>query len=65
MQNIVTSRFVLQAFLDELLEFDRDIPVARNVQVGDVADAVEHVLHLMEPGSIMSDDRLPSLQPEP
>ena len=38
--NLPTSRFVLQSLLQELEEFDRDIPVARNIQVGDVADAL-------------------------
>ena len=42
--NLVTSRFVLQSLLQELEEFDRDIPVARNIQVGDVADALTVVL---------------------
>jgi len=44
MQNLATARFVLQCLLDELEEYDRCIPVARNVQVGDVADALLTVL---------------------
>jgi hypothetical protein len=43
-QNLATARFVLQCLLDELEEYDRCIPVARNVQVGDVADALLTVL---------------------
>jgi hypothetical protein len=43
-QNLTTARFVLQCLLDELEEYDRCIPVARNVQVGDVADALLTVL---------------------
>jgi hypothetical protein len=39
-QNLTTARFVLKCLLDELEEYDRCIPVARNVQVGDVADAL-------------------------
>ena len=42
--NLPTSRFVLQALLQELEEFDRDIPVARSIQVGDVADALTVLL---------------------
>ncbi len=42
--NLATSRFVLQCLLQELEEFDRDIPVARNIQVGDVADALTMLL---------------------
>jgi hypothetical protein len=42
--NLATSRFVLQCLLQELEEFDRDIPVARNIQVGDVADALTVIL---------------------
>ena len=45
MQNLTTARFVLQCLLDELEEYDRCIPVARNVQVGDVADALLTVLN--------------------
>ena len=61
MQSHVTSRYVLQAFLDELLEFDRDIAVARNVQVGDVADALHHLLRATAPGTPVDDrpGRLP------
>ncbi len=44
MQNLATARFVLQCLHDELEEYDRCIPVARNVQVGDVADALLTVL---------------------
>lgn len=44
MQNMATARFVLQCLLEELEEYDRCIPVARNVQVGDVADALLTVL---------------------
>jgi hypothetical protein len=43
-QNLTTARFVLQCLLDELEEYDRCIPVARNVRVGDVADALLTVL---------------------
>jgi hypothetical protein len=39
-QNLTTARFVLQSLLQELEEFDRCIPVARNIRVGDVADAL-------------------------
>jgi hypothetical protein len=39
-QNLTTARFVLQSLLQELDAFDRDIPVARAIQVGDVADAL-------------------------
>jgi hypothetical protein len=42
--NLPTSRFVLQCLLQELEEFDRCIPVARNIQVGDVADALTAIL---------------------
>ena len=44
-QNLTTARFVLQCLLEELEEYDRCIPVARNVQVGDVADALLTVLN--------------------
>jgi hypothetical protein len=44
MPNLATARFVLQCLLEELEEYDRCIPVARNVQVGDVADALMAVL---------------------
>ena len=44
-ENLTTARFVLQCLLDELEEYDRCIPVARNVQVGDVADALLTVLN--------------------
>jgi len=44
-QNLTTARFVLQCLLDELEEYDRCIPVARHVQVGDVADALLTVLN--------------------
>jgi hypothetical protein len=43
-QNLTTARFVLQSLLQELEAFDRDIPVARNIQVGDVTDALMAVL---------------------
>jgi hypothetical protein len=43
-QNLTTARFVLQCLHEELEEFDRDIPVARNVRVGDVADALLTIL---------------------
>jgi hypothetical protein len=43
-QNLATARFVLQCLLEELEEYDRCIPVARNVQVGDVTDALLTVL---------------------
>jgi hypothetical protein len=39
-QNLTTARFVLQSLFQELDAFDRDIPVARDIQVGDVADAL-------------------------
>ena len=44
-ENLTTARFVLQCLLDELEAYDRCIPVARNVQVGDVADALLTVLN--------------------
>ena len=44
-ENLTTARFVLQCLLDELEHYDRCIPVARNVQVGDVADALLIVLN--------------------
>ena len=43
-QNLATARFVLQCLLEELEEYDRCIPVARNVQAGDVTDALLTVL---------------------
>jgi hypothetical protein len=43
-QNLTTARFVLQSLLQELDAFDRDIPVARDIQVGDVADALSAFL---------------------
>ena len=43
-ENLTTARFVLQQLLNELEEYDRCIPVARNVAVGDVADALLTVL---------------------
>jgi hypothetical protein len=43
-QNLATARFVLQCLLDELEEYDRCIPVARNIQVGDVTDALLTIL---------------------
>jgi hypothetical protein len=39
-QNLTTARFVLQCLHEELEEFDHCIPVARNLQVGDVTDAL-------------------------
>jgi hypothetical protein len=39
-QNLTTARFVLQSLLQELEAFDRCIPVAQNIRVGDVADAL-------------------------
>jgi len=42
--NLTTSRFVLQCLLQELEEFDRCIPVASNLRVGDVADALTVLL---------------------
>ncbi len=39
-QNLTTARFVLQSLLQELEEFDRCIPVAHNIRVGDVTDAL-------------------------
>ena len=44
-ENLTTARFVLQCLLDELEAYDRCIPVARNIQVGDVADALLTVLN--------------------
>jgi len=44
-ENLTTARFVLQCLLDELEAYDRCIPVARNVQVGDVADALLTILN--------------------
>jgi hypothetical protein len=44
-ENLTTARFVLQCLFDELEAYDRCIPVARNVQVGDVADALLTVLN--------------------
>jgi hypothetical protein len=44
-ENLTTARFVLQCLLDELEAYDRCIPVARNIQVGDVADALLIVLN--------------------
>jgi hypothetical protein len=44
-ENLTTARFVLQCLSDELEAYDRCIPVARNVQVGDVADALLTVLN--------------------
>ena len=44
-QNLTTARFVLQCLHEELEEFDRCIPVARNLQVGDVADALAILLN--------------------
>jgi hypothetical protein len=44
-ENLTTARFVLQCMLDELETYDRCIPVAQNVQVGDVADALLTVLN--------------------
>jgi hypothetical protein len=43
-QNLTTARFVLHCLHEELEEFDRDIAVARNVRVGDVADALLAIL---------------------
>jgi len=43
-ENLTTARFVLQCLLEELEHYDRCIPVACNVQVGDVADALLTVL---------------------
>ena len=44
-ENLTTARFVLQCLLDELEHYDRCIPVACNVQVGEVADALLTVLN--------------------
>ncbi|HEX4555794.1 MAG TPA: hypothetical protein VH249_17515 [Xanthobacteraceae bacterium] len=44
MQNLTTARFVLQSLLQEIEAFDRDVPVARDIQVGDVADALSAFL---------------------
>lgn len=43
-ENLTTARFVLQCLQEELEEFDRCIPVARNLQVGDVTDALTALL---------------------
>jgi len=43
-QNLTTACFVLQCLHAELEEYDRDIPVAKNIQVGDVTDALVAVL---------------------
>jgi hypothetical protein len=43
-QNLTTACFVLQCLHAELEEFDRDIPVARNIQVGDITDALVAIL---------------------
>src|SRR3977135_1448764 len=43
-QNLTTARFVLQCLLQEIEAFDRCIPVARDIQVGDVADALSAFL---------------------
>ena len=43
-QNLTTARFVLQCLLQEIEAFDRGIPVARDIQVGDVADALSAFL---------------------
>lgn len=43
-QNLTTARFVLQCLQEELEEFDRSIPVARNLHVGDVTDALAALL---------------------
>jgi hypothetical protein len=44
-QNLTTARFVLQCLQEELEEFDRCIPVAKNLQVGDVTDALVAILN--------------------
>jgi len=44
-ENLTTARFVLECLLDELEAYDRCIPVARNIQVGHVADALLTVLN--------------------
>jgi hypothetical protein len=44
-ENLTTARFVLQCLLDELEAYDRCVPVARDIQVGDVADALLIVLN--------------------
>jgi hypothetical protein len=43
-ENLTTARFVLQCLFNELEEYDRCIPVARDIRVGDVADALLVVL---------------------
>ena len=43
-QNLTTARFVLQCLLQEIEAFDRCIPVARDIQVGDVTDALSAFL---------------------
>jgi hypothetical protein len=44
-QNLTTARFVLQSLLEELEEFDRCIPVAQKIQVGDVVEALLAILN--------------------
>jgi hypothetical protein len=44
-QNLTTARFVLQCLHAELEEYDRCTPVARNIQVGDVTDALLAILN--------------------
>ncbi len=44
-QNLTTARFVLQSLLEELEEFDRCIPVAHKIQVGDVVEALLAILN--------------------
>ena len=47
-QNLTGARFVLQCLHEELEEYDRCIPVARNLQVGDVTDALAVLLNNRE-----------------
>jgi hypothetical protein len=64
-QNLTTARFVLQSLLQEIEAFDRDIPVARNLRVGEVADALlavlknRQLLRLAMPASSPRRHRLP------
>jgi hypothetical protein len=52
--NLASSRFVLKSLLEELEAFDRDIPVVRNIQSGDVADAILVLLNNREVSRLMT-----------
>ena len=64
-QNLTTARFVLQCLLQEIEAFDRCIPVARDIQVGDVADALSafladrRILRLTVPNAPSANRRSP------